>query len=340
MTKTTVVASPDSDPAVALPPTVTSVALRQPFFYVVEGVNNGPGASLSLDRTGTNPLNGTGTVVTDTLPAGLVVTGPITWRKVGPNPGGGEVPDGTGTCTQAGSTVTCNLGDVTSTGRVRIIVPSRWDSYPSGGSVNNTATIATQQVDPIPGNNTVTIPLTVTRSSLAGVVFEDRNRTGANGGTITLTGTDAYGNPVNVTTTTNASGAYSFANLSPANAAGYTLTQTQPAGFVNSPSPLPTTGGSEPSLGGTYSAGAPNSVIAAIPVGANDTGVRYNFPEVRRPSLSGVVYVDTNFNNVQNGGDGAIAGAAVELLNAATGTVLPPPRRMPPAPTASPASIR
>ena len=336
MTKTTVVASPDSDPAVALPPTVTSVALRQPFFYVVEGVNNGPGASLSLDRTGTNPLNGTGTVVTDTLPAGLVVTGPITWRKVGPNPGGGEVPDGTGTCTQAGSTVTCNLGDVTSTGRVRIIVPSRWDSYPSGGSVNNTATIATQQVDPIPGNNTVTIPLTVTRSSLAGVVFEDRNRTGANGGThqgvgteqgingvtITLTGTDAYGNPVNVTTTTNASGAYSFANLSPANAAGYTLTQTQPAAYVNSPSVLPTTGGSEPSLGGTYSAGSPNSVIAAIPVGANDTGVRYNFPEVRRPSLSGLVYIDRNFSNAHEGSDGVIAGATVELLNAATGTVI------------------
>jgi len=334
--KTTVVAAPDTDPAVALPPTVTSVALRQPFFYVVDGVNNGPGASLSLDRTGNNPLNGTGTVVTDTLPAGLVVTGTITWRKVGPNPGGGEVPVGTGTCTQAGSTVTCNLGDVTATGRVRIIVPSRWDTYPSGGSVNNTATISTQQVDPIPGNNTVTVPLAVTRSSLAGVVFQDRDRAGANGGThqgvgtepgiagvtITLTGTDAYGNTVNRTAVTAAGGTYSFTDLSPANASGYTLTQTQPAGYVNSPSVLPTTGGSEPSVGGTYSAGSPNSVIAAIPVGANDTGVRYNFPEVRRPSLSGFVYIDGNFSNVREGSDGAIAGATVELLNAGTGAVV------------------
>ena len=225
---------------------------------------------------------------------------------------------------------------MTATGRVRIIVPSRWDTYPSGGSVNNTATISTQQVDPIPGNNTVTVPLAVTRSSLAGVVFQDRDRAGANGGThqgvgtepgiagvtITLTGTDAYGNTVNRTAVTAAGGTYSFTDLSPANASGYTLTQTQPAGYVNSPSVLPTTGGSEPSVGGTYSAGSPNSVIAAIPVGANDTGVRYNFPEVRRPSLSGFVYIDGNFSNVREGSDGAIAGATVELLNAGTGAVV------------------
>ena len=336
VTKTTVVALPDSDPGVALPPTVTSVALRQPFFYVVEGVNNGPGASLSLDRTGNSPLNGTGTVVTDTLPAGLVVTGPITWRKVGPNPGGGEVPLGTGTCAQAGTTVTCTLGDVTATGRVRIVVPSRWDIYPTGGTVNNTATIATEQVDPIPGNNTTTVPLGVTRSSLEGLVFEDRDRTAGNGGTqqtvtgepgipgvtVVLTGTDLYGNAVNLSLVTAADGAYRFENLSPSDASGYTITQTQPAAYVNGPIDPPTAGGSAPSLGGTYSAGTPNSVIAAIPVGANDAGVRYNFPEVRRPSLSGFVYVDTNFNNVQNGGDGAIAGATVELLNAATGTVV------------------
>ncbi|WP_162455601.1 SdrD B-like domain-containing protein [Pseudoxanthomonas kalamensis] len=336
VTKTAVVASPDTDPAVALPPQATSVALRQPFFYVIDGVNNGPGASLSIDRSGDSPLNGTGTVITDTLPTGLVVTGAITWRKVGPDPGGGEVPVGTGNCSQAGNIVTCNLGDVTATGRVRIIVPARWDTYPSGGSANNTATVATEQVDPVPGNNTTTVPLAVTRSSLAGVVFEDRDRASANGGThqgtaaepgiggvtITLTGTDAYGNAVSRTATTAADGSYSFANLSPADASGYTLTQTQPAGYINSPSALPTAGGNEPSLGGGYSVGSPDSVIAAILVGVDDAGVRYNFPEVRRPSLSGFVYVDANFDNVRNGSDGAIAGATVELLDAATGAVV------------------
>jgi uncharacterized repeat protein (TIGR01451 family) len=336
VTKTMVALAPDPDPAVALPPTIGSVSLRQPFYYVIGGVNNGPGASLSRDRTGTSPLNGTGTVVTDTLPANLIVTGPITWRKDGPDPGGDEQPVGTGTCSQAGNTVTCTLGDMTVTGRARIIVPARWDAYPAGGTSNNTATIATEQVDPVSGNNTTTVPLGVTRSSLTGVVFEDRDRTGANGGThqgaatepaiagvtITLTGIDAYGNAVNRSAITAADGSYSFTDLSPADAAGYTLTQTQPAGFVNSPAALPTSGGAEPSLGGTYSAGSPNSVIAAIPVGADQAGVRYDFPEVRRPALSGFVYIDGNFNDIRDAGDAPISGATVELLDAGTGAVV------------------
>ena len=336
VTKTMVALAPDPDPAVALPPTIASVSLRQPFYYVIGGVNNGPGASLSRDRTGTSPLNGTGTVVTDTLPANLIVTGPITWRKDGPDPGGDEQPVGTGTCSQAGTTVTCNLGDMTVTGRARIIVPARWDAYPAGGTSNNTATIATEQVDPVPGNNTTTVPLGVTRSSLAGVVFEDRDRAGANGGThqgaatepaiagvtITLTGIDAYGNAVNRNTVTAADGSYSFTDLSPADAAGYTLTQTQPAGLINSPAALPTSGGAEPSLGGTYSAGSPDSVITAIPVGENQAGVRYNFPEVRRPALSGFVYIDGNFSDIRDAGDAPISGATVELLDAGSGAVV------------------
>jgi len=336
VSKSAMVIAPDSNPGVALPATVTSVSLRQPFYWVVEGVNNGPGASLSRDRSGTNPLNGTGTVIVDTLPANLVVTGAITWQKIGPNPGGDEVPNGVGTCTQVGNTVTCNLGDMTVSGRVRIIVPARWDAYPTGGTVNNTATVTTEQVDPNPNNNTVTVPLQVTRSSLAGVVFQDRNRVGGNGGThqgvgtepgigsvqIRLTGTDAYGNTVNQLATTVGAGTYSFTNLSPSNAAGYTLTQTQPTGYINGPIDPPTAGGTAPSLGGTYAAGAPNSTYTAVPVGVNEAGVRYNFPEVRRPSLSGYVYVDANFNNTRDGADANIAGATVELLNAVTGVAI------------------
>ena len=333
--KTMVTQAPDSDPAVALPPTVSSVTLRQPFFYVIDGVNDGPGASLSRDRSGTSPLNGTGTVVVDTLPADLVVTGPITWRKVGPDPGGDEVPVGTGNCTQAGNTVTCNLGDVTVTGRVRIIVPARWDIYTPGGITNNTATISTEQIDPDPSDNTITVPLETTRSSLEGVVFEDRDRANGNGGTqqtntdlgiagvtVVLTGTDIYGNAVNLTLPTAPDGAYRFENLSPSDASGYTITQTQPAGYINGPIDPPATGVDAPSLGGTYAAGSPNSTITGIPVGVEEEGLLYNFPEVRRPSLSGVVYVDANFSNVRDAGDSAIAGATVELLDAANGNVV------------------
>ncbi|NYZ61368.1 SdrD B-like domain-containing protein [Luteimonas deserti] len=328
---------PDSDPDLALPASpATTVALRQPFYWVIEGVNAGPGASLSRDRSGTSPLNGTGTVISDTLPPGLEVLGAATWQKKGPPQGGDEIPNGTGVCTALGQVLTCQLGDMTGGGRARVVIPVRWTSYPGTGAQVNTARIATEQVDPNPTNDTATRDILVTRSSLAGVVFEDRDRVGANGGTrqspaaepgiggvtVTLTGTDAFGNTVNRSVLTAADGSYSFNNLSPAGADGYTLTQTQPAGFINSPAPLPATGAQAPSLGGTYTAGTPDSVIASIPVGASDTGVRYNFPEVRRPSLSGFVYIDANFNNTRDAGDGAIAVATVEVLEAATGTVV------------------
>ncbi len=119
VSKHVVTTAPDADPDVAVAPNVEGVSLRQPFFYVIDGINNGPGASLSRDRSGSSPLNGTGTVITDTLPAGLLVTGPVSWQKKGPLPpgGGGEVPNGTGNCAQAGTALTCRLGDVTVGGK-------------------------------------------------------------------------------------------------------------------------------------------------------------------------------------------------------------------------------
>lgn len=328
---------PNSDPDVALPTaSATTVALRQPFYWVIEGVNNGPGASLSRDRTGSSPLNGTGTVITDTLPAGLEILGDASWQKKGPSPGGDEIPNGTGSCTAAALVLTCQLGDVTVSGKVRVIIPVRWTSYPGAAAQVNTASITTEQVDANSGNNSSSEDILVTRSSLSGVVFEDRERTGADAGThqgvgsepgiggvtITLSGNDAYGNAVSLTTTTAADGSYSFGDLSPADASGYTLTQTQPAGLLNGPVDPPATGGSAPSLGGSYAAGTPDSSISGIAVGTDQAGVRYNFPEVRRPSLSGFVYIDGNFNDVRDGSDAAIANATVELLNAATGAVI------------------
>ncbi|MBN6149225.1 DUF11 domain-containing protein [Xanthomonas sp. AmX2] len=337
VSKHVIAQAPAADPDVALPADIGSVGLRQPFFYVIDAINNGPGASLSRDRGGSSPLNGTGTVVGDVLPAGLVVVGAITWQKVGDVPpgGGGEVPNGTGSCSANGSNVTCALGDVTVGGRVRIVIPARWDTYPGAAAVNNTATVSTEQIDRVPSNNTSTVPLLVTRASLAGTVFEDRDRSAGNGGvrqggepalagvTVTLSGTDAYGNAVSATTVTDANGQYRFENLPAAGAAGYTLTQTQPNGYANGPVAPPTGGADAPSLGGTYAIGTPNSSYTAIPVGANDQGLRYDFPEVRQPSLSGYVYVDLDFNNQRSAGtDPAIVGASIELLDALTGAVL------------------
>lgn len=337
VTKRVLTTQPDMDPDVALPANATSVALRQPYYYVIDGINNGPGASLSRDRSGTSPLNGTGTVVTDTLPANLVVTGPANWQKSGTVPpgGGGEVPNGTGTCTVASNVLTCRLGDVTAAGKLRIVVPVRWNTWPGASAINNTATIATEQIDRNSTNNSSTVPILVTRSSLTGRVFEDRDRSGSNGGVrqenepgiagyvISLSGTDAFGNAVNLTTITTTDGTYRFDNLSPADANGYTITQGQLGNYRNGPVDPPVAGADAPSLGGTYDPGTTTSRYTAVPVGASDSAVRYDFPEVRQPTLSGYVYVDSNFNDRRDAGtDRAIAGATVELLNHATGVVL------------------
>src|SRR5207247_4934593 len=78
-----------------------------------------------------------------------------------------------------------------------------------------------------------------TASSLSGSTYFDANNdgnrkpseAGVAGVTVTLTGTNNLGNPVSRTTTTGADGSFLFANLLPSNGAGYTITETQPAGF-------------------------------------------------------------------------------------------------------------
>ena len=188
-------------------------------------------------------------------------------------------------------------------------------------------------------NNSATAQVQVASVSLAGTVFEDRDRAGANagtpqaaaqepriaGGSIRLHGVDAFGNPVDLTTTVDASGNYSFTDLPPSGAAGYTVHQvTQPAGFVNGPNPTPAGGAQAPSAGGSYAAigGTGTSSYTSVPLALGTAAVNYNFPEVRRPNLSGYVYRDDNQNGARDAGvDTPIANATVELLDGA-GTVL------------------
>ena len=302
---------------------LATVNLRQPFVWTVAVTNNGPADSAQTD-------------LTDTLPPGVSITGPVTYTTTS--------PAGTGTCTVAAATVQCGLGRLNNGGVSTITIPARIDTFPAGGTLTNSAIVDTDPnkiggIDPVPGNNSDTSTVTVTRASLAGTVFQDRDRVGANGGTpqapplepripgvsLTLAGTDAYGNVVTLTTTTDASGNYVFNDLSPSNAAGYTVTETQPAGFVNSPANPPAAGAGAPSAGGTYAAGgaAGNSSFSAVVLGGNTTATDYNFPEVRRPSLGGFLYIDVNQNNVRDAGvDLPIASATVLLRNAATGALI------------------
>ncbi len=311
------------DLAVAKTSSLPSVTLRQPFSWTVTVTNNGPGNSLQTD-------------LTDAIPAGVTVTGPITYATT--------APVTSGTCALAGSSVACSLGLLNSGGVATITIPARVDAFPAGGSLTNTATVDTDPnkiggVDPVPGNNSGSSTITVTRSSLSGTVFEDRDRAGANAGTpqgagaepriagvtFTLTGTDTYGNAVNVTTTSSGAGTYTFNDLAPSNGAGYTITETQPAGYLNSPAAVPNAGAGSPSLGGSYAAGGVggDSSFTAVVVGTSVAGTDYNFPEVRRPTLTGFVYVDQNLNGVRDAGtDIAIANATVRLLDANTLAVI------------------
>src|SRR5579871_1838006 len=108
--------------------------------------------------------------------------------------------------------------------------------------------------------------------------------------TVTLTGTDINGNPVNQTANTGANGAYSFTNLLASNAAGYTIT-------------VPTT-----AIGEKLETANPLNVVLAA--GANSTNNNFGYV---LGSISGIVYTDNNTNSTFDAGDTALVGVPVTL---------------------------
>ena len=299
-----------ADLAITKTASVNPAQLRQPFNWSVVVTNNGPGDSQT-------------TGLTDTLPAGMAFTGTPSFAISG----GGA----TGNCVVVAQTMTCTFGVLQAGRNATVTVPVRVTTFPAGGTTQNCATATTSEVDPNSANNlSICGTVTIQQSSLAGTVFQDRDRVGPNAGTpqaaatepriagatVALIGTDAYGNAVSLSTITGASGNYSFTGLSPADATGYTITETQPAGFVNGPAAPPT-----PVSTGSYAAGgsAGNSTWTQVALAGNTTGTGYDFPEVRKPSLSGFIYLDVNLNNVRDAGtDTAISGATLRLLDANT----------------------
>jgi len=185
-------------------------------------------------------------------------------------------------------------------------------------------------IDIVPGNNNASSPVQVARSSLAGRVYIDRNGNGVQDGTtaaedegvgsvtLTLTGVDIFGNAVTRTTTSNnvvgaTRGDYLFDHLPPGT---YTVTETQPAGYGNSPGTPPAA-----SAGGTYAAvaSAGSSAWSGITLPAATQAVNYHFPEgVPLPGISGRVFVDRADNGQLDADDPAIAGVTLGLYPAGT----------------------
>jgi uncharacterized repeat protein (TIGR01451 family) len=144
-------------------------------------------------------------------------------------------------------------------------------------------------------------------SSLAGKVCEDLNNDGKctaaeppiEGVLITLTGTDSGGNAVTRTATTTATGDWKIADLGNPDATGYTLTETQPAGYLDgkqSPGLLTPLTGTDPSaaVGVTTPLVAGNDAITGIKFTQGTNGTTYDFAEVKPASLQGFVYYDLN----------------------------------------------
>ncbi len=138
-------------------------------------------------------------------------------------------------------------------------------------------------------------------ASLSGSVKVNGTSTAIAGVLISLAGIDSNGNAISLSTTTNASGVYTFSNVPPSNGAGYTVTETQPAGFNDSTDSVGSKGGT---LG--------NDVITNIVLANGDAAVNYNFTETVSPTpvqpvatLSGSVKV--------NGTSTGIAGVIITL---------------------------
>ncbi|WP_179290580.1 MSCRAMM family protein [Vandammella animalimorsus] len=143
---------------------------------------------------------------------------------------------------------------------------------------------------------------------------DDGNATdpGIAGVTVTLTYTPPGGGAlVTQTATTSADGSYAFNNL-PVGATNVTITETQPANYVN----IYNTPGSNGAANGGDNAGATTDSVITIPTLAVGGSQGNNFAEQRQStSVSGRVYVEGNGNNADDGNatDTGIAGVTVTL---------------------------
>jgi hypothetical protein len=144
-------------------------------------------------------------------------------------------------------------------------------------------------------------------ASLAGYVYHDLNDDGAYDGaasglagvTVTLTGKDDLGATVNINSTTVANGSYAFNNLRPSNAAGYTITETQPSGYLDGKDTLGTPGGV-----------TSNDTFSSVVLNAGVNGTNNNFGELLSASIAGRVFRDVNndetFNPATESGIGSV----------------------------------
>lgn len=145
--------------------------------------------------------------------------------------------------------------------------------------------------------------------SIQGRVHADRNGDGLlDPGEPTLTGVlieliDHRGSVV-ASTQTDSNGQYRFEHLVPGT---YSVRETQPVGYFQGGQRAGSHGGDD----------SQDDLITRISIGSDQHLVRYDFWEVEPGSISGIVYVDPNQNQVFDAGEQLLAGVTVHLLDAA-----------------------
>ncbi|MEP4783106.1 MAG: hypothetical protein ABJX46_00130, partial [Erythrobacter sp.] len=256
-------------------------SVNEPVEYVVRFRNNGPSGSTSVR-------------ITDVLPAGFTFhsdDAPSTTI-----PGGSTAVVSAVSCSGT-STVTCDLEGTFPPGAgdsvdlsFYAVAPEPYSGAVAPTDLTNTVTITPGvdefgdpvSEDAVDTNNSGSANTQIAPSSIAGSVYADDDDSGAfetgegmGGVTVTLTGTDAFGNMITVVETTDASGAFSFDNLPPSDAAGYTIVETQVATHYD----LNETAGSE---GGTvdnssYGDTAAENTISAIVLPVSTDATDYLF---------------------------------------------------------------
>lgn len=170
-------------------------------------------------------------------------------------------------------------------------------------------------------NNFAEVPAPVFNAGgIFGNVYVDTNNNGVfdagepgiGGVTVKLTGIDTNGTVVNLTTASASDGTYQFINLMASNASGYTITETQPAAYVDGKTTIAAGNpGSALSIKPVVSGGA--DTISKVVLGTNALLYGYNFGELVGSSISGTVYFDANNNGVFDSGETGIGGVAINL---------------------------
>lgn len=319
ITETTTVLPTADLEVVSKTPGVTQASVNQPIPYTIVIRNNGTSDTSQVR-------------LTDTLPAGLTFFSGFT-PAVTATSGGASV-----STINCSAVILCVLDGSFPNGGTVTLQLKAVAAYPYSGAigtnVTNTATIAPGQdsggnpltSDNVPSNNSKTANVQIVESSIAGTVFLDAdNDNVVDGGeglgavTLTLNGTDNWGNTILTLTTTSTAGtgAFTFDHLP---AGTYTIVETQPGAANDGRETAGTSGGTVDN--GAFDATASHNTIASIGLAANTAATGYLFQELSGSGptggLSGRVFKDPQRDGVDSGGEPGIGGVTVTLKQGAT----------------------